>query len=217
MIDRQALEEEDFQRPGLVAPGAGFGESQDQAEPRFPPAMEDEVRERIREALDRLEAGSRDLGITAGLASGSDVLFSEACLERGMQVRVHLPLAKAKFIERSVAYAGGDWVERFHRLHNHPRVKFLIQEDRVGPVPEGDDAYERSNRWALYSALGHGIDRLRLLLLWDGVLQEERGGAYHMLQQVKSHGGQCEILDTTKFDYWKRPAGALTEVEERVV
>ncbi len=175
----------------------------DAEEPRFPAGMEDEVRAQLKVVLDRLEADDKDLGIVASTSAGGDILFIEECLDRGMRVLVKLPLDKAEFIERSVAYAGGKWVRRFHALWNHPDVNFMIQDDRVGPVQKGDDAYERSNRWALYSALGHGIDRLRLILLWDGRIGDARGGAHHMLRQVQSHGGQVERLDTTKFEFWK--------------
>ena len=113
-----------------------------------------------------------------------------------------LPLEKAQFIEKSVGYAGSLWVQRFHTLWNHRDVTFFVQQDRVGAVPKGDDPFERSNRWALYSALGHGIDRLRLILLWDGKVRDARGGAYHMLQTVRAHGGQVEHVDTSKFEFW---------------
>ena len=184
-------------------------------EERFPAAMEDDVRAKLKEVMERLDASEEDLGITASASCGGDILFIEECLERGMRVRVHLPLAKAKFIERSVGYAGGTWVQRFHALWNHPDVTFLIQEDRVGPVPKGDEAYARSNRWALYSALGHGIDRVRLLLLWDGKISDVRGGAHHMLQQVQSHGGQVEILDTSKLEYWYEKSGLIPLADRR--
>lgn len=184
-------------------------------EERFPAAMEDEVRSKLKELMDRLEACGEDLGITASASCGGDILFIEECLERGMRVRVHLPLAKAKFIERSVGYAGGKWVQRFHSLWNHPDVTFLIQEDRVGPVPQGDEAYARSNRWALYSALGHGIDRVCLILLWDGKISDVRGGAHHMLQQVQSHGGQIETLDTSKLEYWYEKSGLIPLADRR--
>ncbi len=174
---------------------------------RFPADMEDETRAKLKGLMDRLGADEDDLGVTASASCGGDILFIEECLERGMRVRVHLPLAKAPFIERSVGYAGGDWVQRFHYLWNHPDVTFLIQEDRVGPVPKGDEAYERSNRWALYSALGYGIDRVCLILLWDGRRAGARGGANHMLQQVRSHGAQIEVLDSSKFEYWHEKSG----------
>ena len=176
-------------------------------EERFPAEMENDVRAKLKQLMDRLEASEEDLGITASASCGGDIMFIEECLERGMRVRVHLPLAKAEFIERSVGYAGGKWVQRFHALWNHPDVTFLIQEERVGPVPKGDDAYERSNRWALYAGLGHGIDRLRLILLWDGRISEVRGGAHHMQQEVQSHGGQVELLDTSKLEYWYNKSG----------
>ena len=171
--------------------------------PRFPAAMEEEARERIERALDKLKADANDMAITPGAACGGDILFIEACLQRNMRVEVLLPFAEAKFIEESVSFAGGDWVERFYNIRNHPNVTFQFQQDRVGPLPEGDSPYERNNRWALYSALIHGIDRVRFIALWNGKGGDGPGGTGHMMKEVRRLGGITEHLDTTKFDYWQ--------------
>jgi hypothetical protein len=120
-----------------------------------------------------------------------------------MKVDVYLPFPEARFIERSVSFAGEAWVERFYQIRRHPKVTFHLQPDRVGPVPEGDNAYERNNRWALYSTLCYGIDRIRLIVLWNGQGGDGPGGTGHMVKEVRQLGGIVEHLDTTKFDYWQ--------------
>jgi hypothetical protein len=173
------------------------------AEPRFPPAMEREAGERIEKALDKLNADSSDMAIVPGAACGGDILFIEACLRRQMKVDVYLPFAEADFIRESVSFAGDGWVTRFYNIRNHPNVTIYLQSDQVGRLPEGDNAYERNNRWALYSALIYGIDKVRLIALWDGKGGDGPGGTGHMVQEVRRLGGIAEHLDTTKFDYWQ--------------
>ena len=138
-----------------------------------------------------------------GAACGGDILFIEACLKRNMRVEILLPFAEADFIKESVAFAGDDWVTRFYNIRNHPNVSIQLQSDKVGPLPQGDNPYERNNRWALYSALIYGIDRIRFIALWDGKGGDGPGGTGHMMQEVRRLGGIAEHLDTTKFDYWQ--------------
>ncbi len=183
-------------------------------EPRFPAEMEKEAAHRIEKALDKLQAGENDMAITPGAACGGDILFIEACLKRNMRVEVLLPFPEAKFIAESVSFAGDDWVERFYKIRNHPNISFQFQVDRVGPVPEGDNPYERNNRWTLYSTLIHGIDKVRLITLWNGQGGDGPGGTGHMVQEVRRLGGIVEHLDTTKFDYW-RTKGRTGQVSDQ--
>jgi tetratricopeptide (TPR) repeat protein len=171
--------------------------------PRFPAAMEDEAREKIEQVLDKLNACSDSLAIAGGAACGGDILYIEACLKRQMKVEVYLPFYQAEFIKESVSFANEHWVERFYKIQNHPNVTVHFQRDRVGEVPPQDNPYERNNRWTLYSTLMYGIDRVRLIVLWDGKGGDAPGGTGDMVQQVRQLGGIVEHLDTTKFDFWK--------------
>lgn len=173
------------------------------SQPRFPAAMENEAREKIKEALDQLQADANDLAISPGIACGADILFIEDCLQRGMKVEVYLPFEPAEFIEKSVRFAGSDWVERFYKLKNHPNVTLNLQPDRLGSVSEGENPFERNNRWALYSSLMYEIDKVRLVVLWDGKSGDGPGGTAGMVKQVRQMGGMVKHIDTTTFDYWK--------------
>ncbi len=181
----------------------------DRPRPRFPSDMETEAQQKIKEVLDNLKADAGDLAIVPGLACGGDILFLEACLERQMKVEVYLPFESAQFIEESVSFAGDDWVERFYRIKNHPQVVLNLQPERIGAVPQGSNPFERNNRWALYSGLIYGIDRVRLIVLWDGKGGDGRGGTGDMVKQVRQLGGIVEHLDTTKFDYWKAQGAGI--------
>ena len=184
-------------------------------QPRFPAAMESEASQKIEQALDKLKPSTNCLAITPGIACGGDILFIEACLRRNMRIEVLLPFEVPKFIQESVSFVPGDWVERFYRIQNHPNVTISLQPDRLGDVPEGDNAYERNNRWALYSTLMYGIQRVRLIVLWDGKGGDAPGGTGDMVQQVRQLGGIVEHIDTTKFDYWQTPTGSSSASEQK--
>ncbi len=173
-------------------------------EARFPLEMEEEARQRIEAALDERQANNKDLAITPGIACGGDTLFVEGCLKRGMKVDVYLPFEEARFIEKSVRFAGNSWVERFYKIRQNKDVTIHLQPERVGPAPEGDSVFERNVRWALYSTLGYGIERVRLIVLWDGKGGDGPGGTGHMVKEVHKLGGIVDHLDTTKFDYWRK-------------
>jgi tetratricopeptide (TPR) repeat protein len=181
-------------------------------EPRFPPGMEKEVLEKIREAMDMFNANSQDLAITGGAACGGDLLFIEECLQRNMKVKVFLPFNTDDFVETSVSFAGDSWVERFYRVTNHPNVTIHIQPDRLGPVKVGDDAYARNNRWTFYSTLVYPSNLVRFIVLWEGKGGDGAGGTAHLVQEVLKRGGDVKHLNTTQFNYWNKKASEPPEI-----
>ena len=59
-------------------------------------------------------------GLAAG-ANGGDLLFHEACRERGIPTRMCLALPRAQYVGQYVAPAGSEWVERFSAVYRHVR------------------------------------------------------------------------------------------------
>lgn len=59
----------------------------------------------------------------------------------------------------------------------------------------------------MYSSLIQGIDRVRLIALWDGLATptypDEVLLVSHMVEAMRQFGGYVEHINTTKFDYWK--------------
>ena len=102
-----------------------------------------------------------------GLSAGSEILFAEICIEKGLRVKAYLPLPESAYIRQFVSPGGDAWVDRFYKVRNHPLVEEHYQTENVGSPKAGDDPYERNNRWALYSSLGRGIDKLHLIALWN--------------------------------------------------
>jgi tetratricopeptide (TPR) repeat protein len=173
-------------------------------ERRFPETMEATVSEHILDALRKFEADDNDLAFTAGASAGSEIVFIESCLQLSLRVEVHLPYSEARYIKRFIAPAGDSWVERFYQLRNHPRVDIRLQEDHVGKPKDGDNSYERNNRWTMYSSLLKGIDRVRLIAVWDGKTGRDLDGRLvsNMVAQMRHMGGIVEHLNTTKFEFW---------------
>ena len=169
----------------------------------FPAEMEQDIKAEVNRLLDKYSAGDNDLAITAGMAAGGDLVFIETCAERGIPVATHMPIPEPAYVRDFVSPAGDDWVERFYKMRNHPLVDEYYQNDLVGPARSGDDASERNNRWALYSALVRGIDNLRLFAIFD----DKRGGLHdspdahlvkHMIDLTRDAGGQVEIINPSK-------------------
>jgi tetratricopeptide (TPR) repeat protein len=173
----------------------------------FLPEMEPEAREKIDAVLKKYDACPGDLAVTAGAACGGEIIFIEACLGLGLSVDIHLPLPEPQYILENVSIAGDQWVERFYNVRNHPNVDIRQQIDHVGKPKPGDDPYYRNNLWALYSSLIHGINRVRLIALWDGITtpgdQGDRMLVSHMVDEMRHLGGKVEHINTTKFDYWQ--------------
>jgi tetratricopeptide repeat protein/adenylate/guanylate cyclase family protein len=131
---------------------------------RLVAADEPAVRERIAAAV-----AARPIGYAYGsLASGADILWAEALLERGSELHVVLPFCEEEFVRLSVAPAGGEWVERFHRCVDRAAALDYATED----AHLGDDVLFG---YASELAMGLAILRARhlegpvaQLAVWDG-------------------------------------------------
>jgi hypothetical protein len=163
--------------------------------PRFPPDKEPIAARAIAEALADLGVGPADLAICGG-ACGGDLLFADAALARGGRLEIYIPFEEPTFLGKSVDFADRDWRARFFAakargiLHVAPR--------ELGPTPEGEDPYERNNRWMLDSGLHFGPDKVDFVCLWNGEGGDGPGGTRHMMEEVRKRGGRALWLDTTK-------------------
>jgi hypothetical protein len=167
--------------------------------PRFPPAKIEAAAARIRAALDEVGAGSGDLGLCGG-ASGGDLLFAEACLERGMRVELRLARAENEFLAESVTFADPDrrWERSFASVRENLLTTVLIMPEELGPAPKGVSVHDRCNRWILYTALSQGLLKASFITLWNGEPGDGPGGTQNMVELVrKLSGRQPIIIDPT--------------------
>ena len=67
---------------------------------------------------------------------------------------------------------------------------------------EGDNVHERNNRWALYSALVRGVDKVRLVAVWDGKSESSKDLdarlVKHMVDLMRDTGGMVEQINPSK-------------------
>jgi hypothetical protein len=131
----------------------------DRAQPRFPPDKEPIVVQAIDRALAGIDVGARDLCICGG-ACGGDLLFAEAALARGARLELYIPFEEPTFLEKSIDFADGDWRARFFAAKARGALHIAPRE--LGELQEGEDPYERNNRWMLGAALRFGPDRVDL-------------------------------------------------------
>ena len=72
----------------------------------------------------------------------------------------------------------------------------------MGLPKEGDNVHERNNRWALYSSLTRGIDKVRLIAVWDGKgeLSKDLDARLvkHMVDLMRDTGGMVEQITPGK-------------------
>jgi tetratricopeptide (TPR) repeat protein len=167
--------------------------------PRFPPAKIEAAAARIRAALDEVGAGAGDIGLCGG-ASGGDLLFAGACLERGMRVELRLARAENEFLAESVTFADPDrrWDKSFAGVKDNPATTVLVMPEELGPAPQGVSVHDRCNRWILYTALSQGLLRASFITLWNGEPGDGPGGTQNMVELVrKLTGRQPIIIDPT--------------------
>jgi hypothetical protein len=165
---------------------------------------EEEIRAAIDAVLDKYNAGPDNLAVTTGMDAGSELIFVERCVERGVPVQAYFPLSEGAYVRDFVTAGGEEWTERFYKMRNHPLVSEFYQPDCVGLPRESDNVHERNNRWALYSSLARGIDKVRLLALWDGKREMNKdldARLYkHMLGLMRNMGGMVEHIKPVRLE-----------------
>ena len=163
--------------------------------PRFPPALAPRVTDAIRAKLNELAAGGDDVAISSA-ACGSDILFAEAVIERGVPLRVYLPFDEAQFLERSVNFANSDWPQRFSAVVAYSQ-RFIATHE-LGVLPPGKDAFERNNLWMLNEAHEIGGPNIAFICVWNGEEGDGPGGTRHMMDLVRQAGGVAHWIDIRK-------------------
>jgi len=141
------------------------------------------------------ELERRPVGVAYGaLASGADILWAEALLASGCELHVVLPFALEGFVRSSVAPAGDEWVQRFHRcMTAAAAVHYATEDDCLAD----DVLYRYGAEFAMGLALlrARYLDAdARLLAVWDG--RPARGEA----------GTAIEVAT------WQRAGGAVTVI-----
>jgi hypothetical protein len=167
----------------------------DRKTPRFPADKEPLAAAAIAEALANIGVAAGDLAICGG-ACGGDLMFAEACLDRGMQVELYIPFDEPTFLAGSVDFAGSNWRERYFAVKS--RAALHVMPDELGPLPGGENAYERNNQWMLERAARFGGERMAFICLWNGQGGDGPGGAKHLMDEAGRNTSRVYWLDARK-------------------
>lgn len=160
--------------------------------PRFPESAESAVRCEIHKAI-------INLAPTAAIASaacGGDIIFAEEVLKQEIPLYVILPFQdKEDFIQRSVAYAGEHWVQRFRTICTQAHLSYFVKPGSY----ESDKDFEDNQRALIFYALGFAAAvniQLVCLVLYDNTQpSEEIGGTQSFLRLCEELEIPCITID----------------------
>jgi len=128
------------------------------------------------------------------LASGADIFWAEALVERGTELHVVLPFGREEFVAASVADAGPEWVARFDRCFSAAaRVTFATDDAFL----DDDVLYRYGSELAMGLALlrARFVDgEARQLALWDGLPARGAAGTAIDVEAWGGHGREATIV-----------------------
>ena len=164
-------------------PGAGHE--------RFPSSIEGRVAAKMRETLQRLEAG---FGYSSA-ACGADILFIEAMLERGAEVHAVMPFKREDFVDTSVRFAGDTWISRFEAaLEEATTVTYACEEGYLNDDTLFQYAADLVGGMSLLRGEQLGVEPLLLAVL-DSEASVKTGGTAENVQRWRQQARSVEILD----------------------
>ncbi len=167
----------------------------DRQTPRFPPDKESVAAAAIANTLAEIGTEDGDLAICGG-ACGGDLLFAEACLARDMALELYIPFDEPTFLANSVDFADADWHDRY--LAAKSKATLHVMPDELGPLPAGENPYERNNGWMLESAARFGGEKIAFISLWNGQGGDGPGGSHHFIEEARRKTTRIYWLDTRK-------------------
>jgi hypothetical protein len=167
----------------------------DRQTPRFPPEKEPVAAAAIANMVAEIGADPGDLAICGG-ACGGDLLFAEACLARNMRLELYTPFDEPTFLANSVDFADANWHDRY--LAAKSKATLHVMPDELGPLPAGENPYERNNLWMLESAARFGAEKMILICLWNGQGGDGPGGARHFMEEAGRKTDRIYWLDTRR-------------------
>jgi hypothetical protein len=168
-------------------------DAQNRLEPRFTPQMEDAVRSRIREQLERISP----VAVYGSAACGTDILVLECMQELGGELHIVLPFPVEEFRAASVDFrSDGKWSERFDKLLQAADDVLVIGEKAP---PDCTSPYEYANliMTGLARLRSEMLDtRLRGLAVWDGTGLGAAGGTGSVVSLWRNANVPLEHIDT---------------------
>ncbi|MFN2303105.1 MAG: TRAFs-binding domain-containing protein [Anaerolineales bacterium] len=150
-------------RPGVIH-FSGHMMSSNDSTGRFHPKSEEVITDAICRELDHLNVGYG----YGSLASGADIMISEALLARNASLQVVLPFDIDEFVDISVAPAGEEWVTRFENcIEKANHVMYATEDHYLGD----DSLFHYTSRLAMGMAVQKSYNlatSVYQFAVWDG-------------------------------------------------
>jgi class 3 adenylate cyclase len=163
----------------------------DRQTPQFPLEDVERVQSEIRHFFDSTCVGV----IYSSAACGSDILFLEEALSRGIEAIIVLPFSPEDFKKSSVSFAGRDWEMRFDKVVNSASNVINLNDDPTAP---GSIAFTYTNRYL------DGVALLRAraletetccLAVWNRSGQRLGGGTAEIARHWEAKGADLSVID----------------------
>lgn len=154
---------------------------------RFPADMEMHVALALRTAVGSLVvAGASETYAIAGGARGGDLLFLEACRDRGISRRMVIGRPFEEYRQNFARNVPGNWPDRASDMWLDPDT-----EQDVCIAPPHVNRYRYVNDYMLETAMGLS-GRVTLIVLWDKV-KRGKGGPSDFMERADGKARIHEI------------------------
>lgn len=162
------------------------------SEPRFPPALEEDVRRALSERI-----RTHHIGIGyASAGNGGDILFLESLLEAGASLHIVLPYNREQFIQDSVAFVpGATWSDRCDAvLARAAQVTTASEQRMLGGAMSYEYGFLLLDGMAALRADELDTDLL-CLAVWDGRSGDGPGGTAASVEHWRRANRTLDIID----------------------
>jgi class 3 adenylate cyclase/tetratricopeptide (TPR) repeat protein len=162
--------------------------------PRFQAADINRVQSEINRFFD-----SKRIGITySSAACGSDILFLEEAIRRGVESIIVLPFPPEEFKRSSVSFAGPDWERRFDKVIASASNVINLDDDPSAP---GAIAFTYTNRYLDGAAMLRAralATEVCCLAVWDGSPPLCAGGTSEIVTHWQQRREDLSIIGVGK-------------------
>lgn len=185
-IPREVMAEV-FVMPAVLVFSGHRPDSEDRESPRFPA---DALAETSRSLLDAIKQHSSCIAY-ASAAPGADILFCEAVIQLGHELRLVLPTPLHEFRDYVKETSSPDWLKRFDAVAKAAINITEASQAKYNESVQGPSLYDFVNRLILGSAKAeaHFLDAdLKTIAVWDGEPNPSVGGTSDCIRLWSSHG-----------------------------
>jgi hypothetical protein len=167
----------------------------DRKTPRFPPDKESVAAAAIEETLLGLAPNVATVQFAVGHAAGICCLPKPAWRLTWRLSSTFRSMNRPSWPTRSISPTpiGTDAI-----LRPNQERRLHVMPDELGPLPAGENPYERINRWMLQSAARFGGEKIAFIALWNGEGGDGPGGTKHFMDEARRKTERIYWLDTRK-------------------